>query len=226
MFDIDLHTHSRFFHFFEGRPTAFDKIGFQLNVAIARNRGLNAIAVTNHDYFMTFDVDTSGLVIIPGVEISTEEGHLLVVGPDPPKRTPPGELSPGEAVDLAHSRDCAAIIAHPFRSGTVKDADISVDAVEVNGKHPQAASLVDKLASDRELPIVGGSDAHYPFEIGRVITRVDASELTPESVVGAIQSGQTTYQTVQRFPDQYLRVLYSAVHRFKEKAESKAPKSG
>lgn len=226
MFDIDLHTHSRFFHSFPGQPTVFDRFGFRLNVAVARSRGLDAIAVTNHDYFTEFDVDTSGIEIIPGVEISTDEGHLLVVGPDPPARTPPGELSPEDAVDIAHERDCAAIMAHPFRSGTVKDADITVDAVEVNGKHPQTAQLVEELARDRQLPVVGGSDAHYPFEIGRVVTKLDTDELTPESVVGAIQAGETDYQTVERFPNQYTQILYSAVHKFKHKARTKAPKSG
>jgi predicted metal-dependent phosphoesterase TrpH len=226
MYDIDLHTHSRFFHSFEGEPTAFDRFGFRLNISVARARDLDGIAITNHDYFTTFDIDTGGLDIIPGVEISTDEGHLLVVGPDPPDRTPPGKLSPEKAVEIAHSRNCAAIMAHPFRSGTVKDAAISVDAVEVNGKHPQTAPLVEELARDRGLPIVGGSDAHYPFEIGRVITRLSAEELTAESVVDAIEAGEIDFQTVQRFPDQYTQLLYSAVHKFKEKTRSKTPKSG
>lgn len=223
MFDIDLHTHSRFFHAFAGEPTAFDRFGFRFNVAVARARGLDAIAVTNHDYFTAFDVDTSGVEIIPGVEISTDGGHLLVVGPDPPDRTPPGEISPEQAVELAHERDCAAIMAHPFRSGTIKDADISVDAVEVNGKHPQTAPMVEELARDRQLPLVGGSDAHYPFEIGRVITRLDSDDLTAESVVEAIVAGESDFQRVQRFPDQYTQLLYSAIHKFKEKTRSKAP---
>lgn len=226
MYDVDLHTHSRFFHSFAGQPTAFDKIGFQLNVAVARARDLDGIAVTNHDYFTSFGVDTSGIEIIPGVEISTDEGHLLVVGPDPPARTQPGKLSPEDTVELANRRDCATVMAHPFRSGTVKDADISVDAVEVNGKHPQTAELVEELARDRQLPIVGGSDAHFPFEIGRVITELDANELTPESVVNAIEDGRTDFQRVRRFPDQFTQILYGAVHKFRNMKNSTAQKSG
>jgi predicted metal-dependent phosphoesterase TrpH len=220
MFDVDLHTHSRFFHGFEGQPTAFDKIGFRLNVAVAQARELDGIAVTNHDYYTGFDVDTGDLEIIPGVEISTSEGHLLVVGPDPPRRTAAGELTPQEAVDLAHRRNCAAVMAHPFRSGTVKDADIAVDAVEVNGKHPQTAPAVKELAKDRNLPLVGGSDAHYPFEIGRVVTKLDTDDLTAEAAVSAIEAGNTDFETVQRFPDQYTQLLYAAVHKFKEKTRT------
>lgn len=223
MFDIDLHSHTRFFHGFEGRPTAFDRIGFRLNVAVAQARDLDALAVTNHDYFTSFDVDTGDLEIIPGIEISTTEGHLLVVGPDPPERTLAGEITPEEAVSLAHRRNCVAVMAHPFRNSTVKDSDIAVDAVEVNGKHPQTATLVEELAAKRNIPIVGGSDAHYPIEIGRVVTTLDTDDLTAESVVAAIREGETDYRIVQRFPDQYTQKVYAAVHRFKERTTTAAP---
>lgn len=223
MFDIDLHTHSRFFHSFEGRPTAFDRFGFRLNVEVARARGLDGIAVTNHDYYTSFDVNTGGLEIIPGIEISTSEGHLLVVGPDPPERTLAGEMTPEEAVSLAHDRNCAVVMAHPFRSGTAKDSPVSVDAVEVNGKHPNTAPMVEVLADERNLPLVGGSDAHYPIEIGRVVTNVDAGKLSPESVADAIWSGRTDYRTVTRFPDQYTQKFYAAVHKLKHKSSEAAP---
>jgi len=215
MIDIDLHTHTRFFHQFEGRPTAVDEFGFRMNVAVARARNLDAIAVTNHDYFTSFDVETGDLAVVPGIEVSTSEGHLLVVGPDPPERTAAGELTPQETVTAARQRDCAVVMAHPFRSGTVKDADVTVDAVEVNGKHPRTAPLVEVLANDRNLPIVGGSDAHYPIEVGRVVTNLAVDEPTPESVVSAIKTGNTDFQVVERFPDQYTRKLYAAVHRLK-----------
>lgn len=215
MIDIDLHTHTRFFHQFEGHPTAFDEFGFRMNVAVARARNLDAIAVTNHDYFTSFDVDTGDLSIIPGIEVSTSEGHLLVIGPDPPERTVAGEPTPQETVTAAHDRDCAVVMAHPFRSGTVKDANVAVDAVEVNGKHPQNAPMIEVLASDRNLSLVGGSDAHYPIEVGRVVTTLSLEELSAESVVSAIKTGNTDFRVVERFPDQYTQKLYAAIHRIK-----------
>jgi predicted metal-dependent phosphoesterase TrpH len=217
MIDIDLHTHTRFFHQFAGRPTAFDALGFRMNVAVARARDLDAIAVTNHDYFTSFDVDTGDLAIIPGIEVSTSDGHLLVIGPNPPERTVAGELTPQETVAAARERDCAVVMAHPFRAGTVKDADVAVDAVEVNGKHPQTAEMVEVLANNRSLPLVGGSDAHYPIEVGRVVTNFDIDEANPDSVVRAIKAGNTDFQVVERFPDQYTRKLYAAIHRLKRR---------
>lgn len=215
MADIDLHTHSRFFHGFAGRPTWYDEIGARLHVAVARLRGLDAIAVTNHDYYRGFGFDTGELAIVPGIEISSTHGHLLVVGPDPPRRTKPNVLSPAEVVDLAHARDCAVVMAHPYRNSRIKDMDVAVDAVEINGKRLQSTALVEDLAADRGLPIVGGSDAHYPIEVGRAYTVVDADTVTPESVVDAIRAGRTDFRLVDRFPDRYIKRAYSLVHRLK-----------
>jgi hypothetical protein len=38
---------------------------------------------------------------------------------------------------------------------------------------------------EQDLPTVGGSDAHYPPEVGRAFTRVDTNRLTPAAVVEA-----------------------------------------
>jgi predicted metal-dependent phosphoesterase TrpH len=219
MVDIDLHTHSRFFHGFEARPTPYDKLGLQIQVAVARVRNLDAIAVTNHDYAVDFDAEIADLTVLPGIEISSSAGHLLVVGPDPPRQTNPNRMSPDDVVDIAHERDCAVIMAHPFRNSHVKETDADVDAVEVNGKRPQPTKLVEELATKKDLPIVGGSDAHYPVEIGRVYTRIDIDEVTPENVVEAIKDGRTEYRITDRFPDQFIHRLYSITHRLKGHTE-------
>jgi predicted metal-dependent phosphoesterase TrpH len=215
MFDVDLHTHSRFFHGFPGRPTPYDEIGARLHVAIARARGLDGIAVTNHDYYEAFDFDTADLTIIPGIEVSSSAGHMLVVGPDPPRQTNPGELTPDEVVALARDRDCAVIMAHPYRNSSLREMDVAVDAVEVNGKRLQSTTLLENLARELNLPLVGGSDAHYPFEIGRVYTVLDVDAVTPESVVDAIRDGRTGFRRVDRFPDQFIKPLYGLLHRLK-----------
>jgi len=259
VYAVDLHNHTRFFHGFEGRSTAFDPIGARLLTAVAGRRGMDAVALTNHDYrFLPSsrgpasparDVQSTSAestddgepvaaspaedgesarrsgpvepgagadpLAIPGVEITTTRGHLLVVGPDPPARTEPGALTPDEAIDLAHDRDCAAIIPHPFRASTVRETDATVDAVEVNGKHTHHRERVALLAEERGCPIVGGSDAHYPFEAGRAYTRIDANELTPESVVAAIRDGRVEPAVAEYPLDRVLTPAYRAIHRLK-----------
>ncbi|AGN00866.1 PHP domain-containing protein [Salinarchaeum sp. Harcht-Bsk1] len=242
MYAVDLHTHTRFFHGFEARSTAFDPVGARLLTALAKRRGLDALAVTNHDYswlptghpharragaHQGSDVRLDGgtaargpdqpdeFLTLPGIEISTTRGHLLVVGPDPPAFTEPGTLAPDEAIDLAHERGCAAIIPHPFRASTVRETDATADAVEVNGKHTHHKERVALLAEERDCPIVGGSDAHYPVEVGRSYTRVDAEELTPESVVDAIRDGRVEPAVREYRLDRVLTPVYSAIHRLK-----------
>lgn len=214
MVTVDLHTHTRFFHSFSG-PTSFDPIGARLLVAFAHWRGLDAIAVTNHDYYSRFDIDTGALTLIPGIEVSTTAGHILVVGPDPPTRTTSGTLTPEETVDIAHDRGCAVIVAHPYRDSEVRDLDLPFDAYEVNGKRSVPIDQLQQLAETREKPLVGGSDAHYPFEVGRAYTWVDTEESTPNAVVRAIREGQTDYRLNESFPLYVMRQCYKQIHRFK-----------
>lgn len=188
MIDCDLHTHSRFFHRPRETATFYDPWGVRLSLFAARRRGVDGIAVTNHDFFRD-DTIVDGSCV-PGIEITTTKGHLLVIGPDPPTKTEPGVLEPAEAVELAHAHDCVAIIAHPFRNSTLRDIDAEFDAIEINGKHPELRQRIERSARKRDLPIVGGSDAHLPFEVGRVSTRLDIDRLTPTAVVDAIRDGR------------------------------------
>lgn len=210
MYAVDLHTHTRFFHGFPRLGRRFDPIGARLLAGMARARDLDGFVTTNHDYYREFDVDDP--TVIPGIEVTTTHGHMLVIGPDPPQRTPPGELSPEEAVGLAHENDCAAIIAHPFRNSTVREADADFDAVEINGKGTESYDWVARLADRRDLPLVGGSDAHYPVEIARSYTRVEAEELTPESVVDAIHDGRVRAVVDTSPTQEILRRAYRFIH--------------
>jgi len=210
VFALDLHTHTRFFHQFPARPTLFDPVGARLLAAVAVRQGLDGVALTNHDYSASISLD--GLVTIPGIEVSTAAGHVLVVGPDPPTVTNPDALDPETVVDLAHDRGCAAIIAHPYRDSTVRDVDAAFDAVEVNGKHPRDRPWIEGLAADRDLPMVGGSDAHYPVEVGRAYTLVDAETLTPASVVAAIRDGRVEACVSDWPPHEFVRRLYRVIH--------------
>lgn len=211
---VDLHAHTRFFHGFPGRPTAFDPIGAQLLALSSRVAHLDGVALTNHDYYAEFDPIPNRTQFVPGVEISTTLGHVVVVGPNPPSPTAPGRLTPEAVVDLAHDRGCAAIIAHPFRGSRVRESDAAFDAVEINGKHPERIGRVRELAERLDLPIVGGSDAHFPFEVGSVFTSVDVPALTPEAVVSAIRKGRVEPAVRENRADGLMRTAYRYVHRY------------
>lgn len=214
MFSVDLHAHTRFFHGFRGRPTAFDPIGAQLLALSSRRADLDGVALTNHDYYTEFDPIVNRTQFIPGVEISTTLGHVVIVGPNPPSRTAPGGLTPEEAVSLAHERGCAAIIAHPFRRSRVRESDANFDAVEINGKHPEHIERVGKLAETLDLPIVGGSDAHFPFEVGSAFTDVDVPQLTADAVVTAILEGRVEPRVRGNRSDGVMQTAYRYIHRY------------
>ena len=227
MLTIDLHAHTRFFHDHARVAELYDPVGFRFLAWVAKRQGLDGFATTNHDYYRPYDRD--GVAVIPGIEVSSSEGHILVVGPDPPSHTEAGELAPAEVVDLAHDRDCAAIVAHPYRNSTVRDSDADFDAIEVNGKHPRTREWAEGLASDLGLPVVGGSDAHYPVELGRAFTRVDAAEATPESVVSAIRDGRVEPAVDDRLRHRLVRAGYRRVHEHKrwyQNPEEDAPGLG
>ena len=220
MYAVDLHTHTRFFHGRRELGDHFDPVGYRLLAAAARLRSLDGVATTNHDYYTAFP-DALGTTALPGTEITTTRGHLLVVGPDPPAETDPGELTPEAAVEAAHDRGCAAILAHPYRNSTIRELDkLDLDAIEVNGKHPRTRSWVERLADHRGLPLVGGSDAHYPFEVGRAYTEVDAEELTPAAVVDAIRDGRVAARVDDWLPHRLLRGFYRRIHEHKRHLDS------
>ena len=222
MFDVDLHAHTRFFHWSEGRPTPFDPVGAQALAATSRWRGLDGVALTNHDYYSDLSAGADTPVFLPGIEVSTTRGHVLVVGPDPPVYTEPHALTPEEAVTIAHDGDCAAIIPHPYRRGTVLESAADFDAVEINGKHPSSADQVRRLAEDLDLPIVAGSDAHFPFEAGRAYTRIDADELTPDAVVAAIRAGRVEPKVELGPIHRVLQRAYHYIHYAKRRTKGES----
>ena len=86
-------------------------------VSTAIAKGLNVIAITDHDrtisglHAMEFvEKHSLPLIVIPGVEITTLEGHLLGLNMDKPI----GKYKPmKEAVELVHEAGGLAVISHP-----------------------------------------------------------------------------------------------------------------
>jgi len=212
-FAVDLHAHSRFFHGWDGRATRFDPIGLRLLGVACRARGLDGFAVTNHDY--TYAGDGADPSVVPGIEVSTTMGHVLVVGPDPPERTTVGSLTPAEVVEAARDRGCATILAHPYRDSAARDSGAEFDAVELNGKNPEHAPRTRRLAKRLDVPLVAGSDAHYPFELGRAYTLVEAPTLSPTAVAEAVRDGRVEPVLELGAVDRILDRGYNAVHRMR-----------
>ena len=134
---IDLHCHSRFSADGVAEPEAL--------VREARAKGFHGFAITDHntcacvDYFLQNGymnkegLPVDGLLIIPGQEITTAEGHLLALGITLPDLK---GIPAIEAVALIHQAGGLAIPPHPydfFRAGIREPVleTLDIDAVEV-----------------------------------------------------------------------------------------------
>lgn len=166
----------------------------------AEAAGLDAIAITDHDSVegakMALLCETSVLVI-PGIEVTTKQGHLLVLGVT---EIIPAGLDVVETVALAHRMGALLILPHPYhvwRHGVArrqKAGMIVVDAVEsfnsryiVGSANRKAARIALKLGK----PCVGGSDAHNARFVGFGRTYVDAEKSVP-AILDAIRAGNVT----------------------------------
>jgi predicted metal-dependent phosphoesterase TrpH len=130
------------------------------------------------------------LLIIPGVEVTTQEGDIILLGIE----EKPAALLPLESVvDFAKQRAALVLIPHPYRVSGIGDAaeKIVADAVEVMNPwaSPGQNKLAEQLAKTRGLPGVAGSDAHKPDELWVAFTEVD-SEPDVANVLKSIRNGR------------------------------------
>jgi len=129
------------------------------------------------------------ILIIPGVEITTPQGDMLVLGTE---ELPPKPWSPENVADYARSISGVSIVAHPFRQYGMGETarGIKVDAIEVlNGGSSSAVNNQAKeFAKNLGLPGTAGSDAHQLSELFSVNSRIDA-RLDVDDVLRAIKKG-------------------------------------
>jgi predicted metal-dependent phosphoesterase TrpH len=147
---------------------------------------LRVIAITDHDTITAAQearrmAGAYGVEVIVGEEVSTQEGHLLVLFLE--QELPPGRPL-AETVAAARAQDALVIAPHPFsflvtsigRTGPLgfgPRADQAwatlVDAVEIFNAglwSPRNNALAARFAADHGLPVVGGSDSHHLPTLG------------------------------------------------------------
>ena len=169
----------------------------------ARFKGFDGLAVTDYDCldgYFTLRAEGSDMLLLPGYEIHTDAGHLLVLGLD---RLPPisRDQRYEELVAWAKSMGGLTVLAHPIagRIRLKRWMQCKPDAVEVlNASYPMLALFVSRgmaLAAKLDVPMVGGSDAHAdrPHTIGDAYTLVEADNPTPIDVIQAITDGRVGF---------------------------------
>lgn len=156
---------------------------------------IKAIAITDHNtvegYHKVRQLASvyKDILIIPGVEITTSEGDIIVLGV---AELPPKPWTARSVIDFARERDSLTVVAHPYRAYGLGDLTkkYDVDAIEIlNGASTSHVNkLAENLAKEMSLPGVAGSDAHNIDELWTVYTEIQASSDIDE-ILKAIRKG-------------------------------------
>lgn len=163
----------------------------------AVKRGLDGIAICDHNTVegslharrRTEELNLP-LIVLPGIEVSTTQGHLIVLGA---KENILPNLSPHETIRIAHQKGGLVIAPHPLKMRSIGSVDgLDIDAIEtfnsrcIFGENTKAKEMAQALGK----PGVGGSDSHMLATIGLGYTEIEA-ESNEECVLSAIKEGRT-----------------------------------
>jgi predicted metal-dependent phosphoesterase TrpH len=189
MIYVDLHLHTSF---------SFDASIGPKFVADSLNAHplIKGVAITDHNtmegYFHVkrFADAYKDLVIVPGVEVTTMLGDLIVLGVE---EKPAYWSSIESVVDFVRRREGLIVVPHPFRGGGIRDAARNIPselaAVEVLNPDatPEENKVAEMLAKSKNMPGVAGSDAHHIHQMWKAYTQIDA-EPDVDSILKAIKS--------------------------------------
>ena len=162
----DLHSHSKY--------SSDGFLNHEKIVKIAIKKGLNGIAITDHDTikggFEAKKYENDDFKVIIGSEVSTSKGEIIGLYLH-------DEISSNDFYDVLDeikAQDGIIVVPHPFdtfrKSASLTSQDYKlVNSIEifnsrcVEDKFNQKAEL---FARKNDYGITGGSDAHFANEIG------------------------------------------------------------
>jgi predicted metal-dependent phosphoesterase TrpH len=185
MLKYDLHLHSRY------SPDGTQDV--QNIVRIARKRGLDGIAITDHDTIRggleAVRLKAEGIDVICGCEVNTDRGDVIGLFLTE-------EIKARDhvaVIEEIHAQGGIVIVPHPFDSlrGSAfwpSDGDAPlIDAIEVINARcvfRRSNAAADRYADRYALARTGSSDAHFGAEIGNACTLIDEKDGIREAILG------------------------------------------
>jgi len=164
----------------------------------ARRRGLTTAAITDHNTIRGALAvrEAADFPVIIGEEVKSADGEVLglFLSEDVPR-----DLSASETIARIKHQGGIVGVPHPFdslRSALREDVMLAlidhIDFIEALNARMVFSSHNDKaraFASARRLPVTAGSDAHSPWEVGRVHVEMPPFE-GPRDFIAALHEGR------------------------------------
>lgn len=172
----------------------------------ANRRGLDAIALTNHNHRLSWllaqwlPLPVDGALLIPGEELTSVRYHMAAVGSGENVSWRQDAASAARAI---HAQGGVAIAAHPAGKDADAFDDAAIDVIDgVEAAHPLAYVVADgrrdltafyQRAKARRPAIaaIGSTDFHFFAPVGFCRTFVFASARSASAIVDAIRRGRT-----------------------------------
>lgn len=187
MLKLDLHIHSQYSKDAHGTPKEIMKY--------LKSKGLNGMSITDHNTLegtiKALRLADKSFCVIPGMEISTVEGHVLALNV---KEVIPKNLSVEETIDDIIDKGGTPIIPHLFRNMSgIKENNLKkivkkLNVIEVfnSCSLPQTNLKTLKIAKKYNLGGTGGSDSHIPKYVGNAYTIFDTADLSIDNIINEI----------------------------------------
>ena len=188
-FRFDLHVHSFYSSDCKSHPKDIIKMAKKMKMA--------GIAITDHNSFdfHLSKIDNKGLLVIPGIEISTKSGHIIGLGL---KKAVPKKMSIEETTDKIIELGGYPVVSHPFdftRKGIGKKIrrlkGIAVEALNGSSPISRFNNKAEAYAKANSLPITGGSDSHRIKDIGMAYTISEQEISSVDDLIEEIRKRKT-----------------------------------
>ena len=188
----DLHLHTA--------EDPLDRVRYTAKELISKaaDKGFEVISITNH-HQMTFNQDLfsqakeEGILLIPGVELTIQRRHVLVLNPPPHEK-----CSDFPSLSKLQRPETLIIAPHPYFPGTyslngylLKHLNL-FDALEYCHFYSPMINFNQRaveVSQSAGCTLVGNSDAHFLSQLGATYSLIDA-EKNLEAVFAAIRQNK------------------------------------
>ena len=183
--------------------------------------GVQALALTLHERRLVTGrlsayAAERGILLIPGVELTVQGKHVLVVNPDDAQ----AECTTFDELRKLGPRDAAIIAPHPFYPAPpclgralIRNIDL-FHAIEYSSMYCTGINFnrfAEYVARKHGLPLIGTSDTHKLPYADSTLSVIDA-EYSIEGIIDAVREGRVELQTTPRPVHKALRFGLKVVY--------------